>query len=361
MPENLSSLEPTPEAVYVNRRQFLGQLGVGAAALSTVSMFGTGECDAQSEATQTPGNVDDAVRDRILAPGVQRDELLKRFPAPRTAGFVTVDDDKAILTDELAAASHNNFYEFLPGGGGPVHRLVDDFVVDPWKVQVTGLVHKPRTFDLDDLFKLDLEERVYRFRCVETWAMVVPWTGIVLSKLLDKVEPKSDAKHVRFMTAQQPKQMPGIEQAPHYPWPYHEALRMDEAMNELTLLALGIFGHPLPKQHGAPGRLIVPWKYGYKSPKSIVRIELVEDQPPTFWSAGQYAHEYGYLSNVNPNIPHPRWSQATDYMLAAGTHPRRGPRRATEIFNGYGKYVAKLYADEPATWQIPLRSGQIAR
>jgi sulfoxide reductase catalytic subunit YedY len=259
----------------------------------------------------------------------------------------------AELTPRRAAASHNNFYEFLPGRGGPVWKHVGDFQVKPWKVEISGACSKPITLDLDDLFAFAHEERLYHFRCVERWAMNVPWSGFPLRKLLEKVEPKPKAKYVRFVSAHSPEQMPGLQAAAHYPWPYQEGLRLDEAMNELALVVTGVYGEPLLRQHGAPVRIIVPWKYGYKNPKSIVRIELTAKEPSFFWQI--HPHEYGFLSNVNPNIPHPRWSQERSYWL----HNQEW--FPTPLFNGYGEYVAHLYPDEPLTPRRPLRPGQIAR
>jgi len=259
---------------------------------------------------------------------------------------------------ERVAASHNNFYEFLPGKGGFVYPLTEGFRVQPWKVEVGGECHQPATFDLDAIAGLGLEERLYAFRCVERWAMNVPWLGVPLAKLLARVEPTSNAKFVRFVSAEKPAQMPGLRATrEEFPWPYHEAIRIDEAMNPLAFLATGMYGHPLLKQNGAPVRMVLPWKYGYKGAKSIVKIELTRAQPPTFWGVAPYAHEYGFLSNVNPNIPHPRWDQDRSYWL--GTHPKE--IFPTPIFNGYGKWVAKLYPDEPRTMQKPLREGQVAR
>ena len=257
-------------------------------------------------------------------------------------------------TDRLEAASHNNFYEFLPGRGGDVWPHTADFTVEPWTIEITGACAKPTTLDLDGLNALPHEERLYHFRCVERWAMNVPWVGIPLKTILERVEPTGNAKFVRFTSAYRPEEMPGARESAFYPWPYREALRIDEAMNELPLLATGAYGEALPKQHGAPARLIVPWKYGYKSPKSIVKIELLPTQPKTFWQI--QPHEYGFLSNVNPNIPHPRWSQARSYWL-----DDRGTWFETPIFNGYGQYVAELYPDEPREMQEALRPGQVAR
>ena len=319
----LPRTEPTPERHYLNRRQFLRQAGIGTIALA--SGLPVAGCSA---ATSPSG------RARILRPGIERPEVLARFPAARNRDF----DLEQKLTDEVKAATHNNFYEFLPGRASSIWHLTDRFVTDPWTIEVTGQCHKPGKFDIEDLFKFEQqEERTYRFRCVEAWAMDVPWTGFELNKLLARVEPHDDARFVKFLTVNRPDQMPGQQRTrQQYPWPYFEALTMAEAMNPLTLLATGIYGRPLPRQHGAPFRVIVPWKYGYKSPKSIVRIELVTRQPATFWQTLQ-PEEYPFLSNVNPKVPHPRWSQASEKMV--GTRERR----PTLLYNGYEEHVAGLY------------------
>jgi sulfoxide reductase catalytic subunit YedY len=233
-----------------------------------------------------------------------------------------------------------------------VGRFVGDFEVEPWKVEVSGECQHPKTFDLDDLFGFDHEERIYHFRCVERWAMNVPWSGFALRELLEKVEPGSEARFVRFTSAYVPDQMPGTRTT-WYPWPYQEALTLAEAMHELVLVAMGVYGRPLLKQHGAPVRIVVPWKYGYKSPKSVVRIELLAEKPRTFWQI--QPHEYGFISNVNPNIPHPRWSQEFSYWLDGGGRFR------TPLFNGYGEVVANLYPDEPRDPVPPLGPGEVAR
>ncbi|MEE2775922.1 MAG: protein-methionine-sulfoxide reductase catalytic subunit MsrP, partial [Acidobacteriota bacterium] len=227
------------------------------------------------------------------------------------------------------------------------------FEVDPWKMEIGGLCSKPQTLDLDDIFAIPHEERLYHFRCVERWAMNVPWSGFPLKTLIDRADPKPSAKYVRFETVLRKDQMPGVEEAHWYPWPYHEALRIDEARNELAFMATGVYGEPLLRQHGSPIRVLAPWKYGYKNPKSIVKIDFVEEEPKTFWQI--QAHEYGFLSNVNPFIPHPRWSQAHSYWL----HNR--DVFETPMYNGYDSYVADLYADEPRELQKPLTQGQVAR
>ncbi len=216
--------------------------------------------------------------------------------------------------------NYNNFYEFTTDKEG-VARLAESFNPAPWTVEVYGLVNKPTTFGMEDLLsKFTQEERIYRLRCVEAWSMVIPWTGFTLSSLLKEVEPTSDAKYVRFETVNRPEEMPGMK-SPFYPWPYQEGLRLDEAMHDLTILATGLYGQPMPNQNGAPIRLVVPWKYGFKSIKSVVRMELVAEQPSTLWSMVG-PNEYGFYSNVNPEVPHPRWSQATERRIGEFAPPR---------------------------------------
>ncbi len=329
-----SEFEVTPPEVFFDRRRFLSALGLGLCAGSSIRCA-TGP-------RPIPGE--------LLEPPFYRPDV---FPAPPNEGYeLPASVKRTKLTPREVAGSHNNFYEFIPGHGGPVGRHVSRFEVTPWAVEVGGECRKPATFDLDDLFAFEHEERVYHFRCVERWAMNVPWSGFQLSKLLERVEPAAGARFVRFTSAYVPEQMPGTRTT-WYPWPYQEALTLDEAMNELVLLATGVYGRPLLKQHGAPVRVIVPWKYGYKSPKSIVRIELLADQPRTFWQI--QPHEYGFISNVNPNIPHPRWSQEHSHWLDGGG------RFPTPIFNGYAEQVGHLYPDEPMEPQQPLRSGEVAR
>jgi sulfoxide reductase catalytic subunit YedY len=292
----------TPEAVYRNRRQFLRELGlVGAGAL----------------AWSLPGRAAAAA----AAP----------YPAKRNPAFSP--DWK--LTAEEAAISYNNFYEFSTNKNA-VRHLVARFQTSPWTVQISGLIEKPMTVTPDELIaEFGLEERIYRFRCVEAWAMIVPWTGFPMSKLIEKVKPKPEARFVRFETFNRPDEAPGMAD-PRYPWPYHEGLRLDEARHPLTLLATGLYGKPLPKQNGAPLRLVVPWKYGYKSIKSIVKIEFVATQPKTFWET-ILPHEYPFESNVNPKVPHPRWSQETERLIDSGLRVR------TQLYNGYADQVAALY------------------
>ena len=248
---------------------------------------------------------------------------------------------KEAATKWEAATTYNNFYEFGVNKEDPAreaHRLR----TRPWTVQVDGLAHKPKTFDIDELIRLfPLEERVYSLRCVEAWSMVIPWVGFPLANLLKRVEPTGAAKYVEFTTlmdpAQFPGQKPGLFNFSGLDWPYTEGLRLDEALHPLTLLTLGMYGRVLPNQNGTPVRVVIPWKYGFKSAKSIVRIRLVADEPKTAWNKAA-AHEYGFFSNVNPNVSHPRWSQATERRIGEFR------RRQTLMFNGYADQVASLYA-----------------
>ena len=304
----------TPESDYMNRRRFIKELGtVGAGALS-LSLL-------SADAFARPKNVEEqlaAFRDKPLAV-----EHNPQFTVKRQ------------MTDEVVAATYNNFYEFSSGKQN-LWKLMEDFETRPWQLDIGGLVHKPMTLDVDDLLKqMPLEERVYRFRCVETWAMVVPWVGFPMKALLEKVQPTADAKYVEMHTFWNADVAPQQRNS-RLPWPYIEGLTVAEAMNELTLLTVGIYGHILPPQHGAPIRLIVPWKYGFKSIKSIVRMTLTNKQPRTFWNTLS-PREYGFESNVNPTVPHPRWSQATEWMI--GTRERH----PTQLYNGYGDAVAHLY------------------
>jgi sulfoxide reductase catalytic subunit YedY len=241
------------------------------------------------------------------------------------------------ITDEAAATGFNNYYEFDAESKERVRLLTDKFVTTPWKIEVKGLVNKPQTFDLDDLLKkMKIEERTYRFRCVEAWSMAVPWMGFPLADLIKLVDPKPEAKFVRFQTTYRPDQMPGIKKYNWYPWPYFEGVRIDEALNELAFVATGLYGKPLPKQNGAPFRMVFPWKYGYKGAKSVEKIEFVAKQPETFWNRLQ-PQEYGFYSNVNPKKPHPRWSQATEKVIP------NMERRPTLLYNGYEQFVSALY------------------
>ena len=308
--------EITPEHVYVARRTFIR--GAGALAASALVLGGCGPQEA------TPGEPEVVP----TAPAATAGQ-----PAP-AAGE---DELGGTLTAEDAINGYNNYYEFSFGKEA-VAELAENFKISPWTVEVGGLVGNPKTYDLDDLLAFSQEERIYRMRCVEAWSMVIPWLGFPLSALLKEVEPTSAARYVRFETVYDPDQMPGQRTQPQYPWPYVEGLRLDEAMHDLTILATGLYGKALLPQTGAPIRLVVPWKYGFKSIKSIVKIDLVEEMPTSLWM-DLSPQEYGFYANVNPNVPHPRWSQATERRIG------EAGRRDTLLFNGYADEVADLYAD----------------
>jgi sulfoxide reductase catalytic subunit YedY len=297
--------EITPEHVYLNRRTFMKTAAiVGAGALLAA-------CGTQDDAVESP-----ASKTGVPSSG-QTDEL----------------GDPANTYEQIT--NYNNYYEFSMVKEDVAARS-QDFQTSPWEVNVYGLVNKPKTFGLEEMLKkFPQEERIYRLRCVEGWSMVIPWMGFPLSALLKEVEPTSDAKYVRFETLLDPEQMPK-QRGATFPWPYQEGLRMDEAMNDLTLLATGLYGKSLPPQNGAPVRLVVPWKYGFKSLKAIVKIELVPDEPETFWTSIA-PNEYGFYANVNPEVAHPRWSQASERRIG------ELGRRKTLMFNGYAEQVASMY------------------
>jgi methionine sulfoxide reductase catalytic subunit len=317
IPERLA----TPESVFFNRRQIIAALGLGALATSLpVGMA----CAAAPSTGPAPAGMLDPALGKHFA---------NRFPAKRNPQWGIGD---RTITPEDVAGRYNNFYEFTTDKP-KVWELAKGYSVDPWKVEVAGMVKKPRTLDLDDIVShFPLEERLYRFRCVERWAMQVPWTGYPLATLIDYLEPLPSASYIRFVSFLDKEHLPGQRDAPWYPWPYFEALRLDEARNEVAFVVVGSYGHALPMQHGAPWRLALPWKYGYKGPKSVVRIEFTDEQPPTFWNQLQ-PNEYGFYSNVDPNHPHPRWSQAVEQDIGTGE------QRPTLLYNGYADQVGKLY------------------
>ena len=318
--------EITPEETYLSRRRFMK--GAGALVASSLILAACGS----PELTSAPTAASTVAKPPTVTPAGAV------FP-PLTA---TADELGAELTTYEAITNYCNFYEFTTRKEG-VAKLAQDFRTSPWTVQVGGLVNKPKTFDVDDLLKLSQEERVYRLRCVEAWSMVIPWVGFPIAKLLAEVEPMSQAKYVRFETLYDPEQMPG-QSSQFYTWPYVEGLRMDEAMNDLAILATGIYGKALLPQNGAPLRLVVPWKYGFKSIKSIVKIDLVEEMPVSLWMAAS-PREYGFYANVNPDVAHPRWSQATERRIGETS------RIQTMLFNGYAEEVAHLYPDlESREW-----------
>ncbi len=310
----------TPESVYVqamSRRSYLKLLGAGA-LLATGVMSGCSRPVSEEEFSKNPKNFEFSDVDRQVYPAAQN----QAFQLDRS------------ITEEHIAAQYNNFYEFSEAKDD-IWKRVGGFKPRPWTVEIKGLVKKPQHIDIDDLLKtMPLEERLYRHRCVEAWAMAVPWTGFPLNVLVNKVEPLSTARFLRFTSFHSPNIAMG--QRGYGPWPYTESLSLPEAMNDLALLVTGIYGHPLPKQHGAPIRLVTPWKYGFKSIKSIVSIEFTAEQPATFWHT-MIPSEYDVVANVNPHIPHPRWSQATERML--GTDQRL----PTQLLNGYAAWVENLY------------------
>jgi len=316
IPERLS----TPESVYlqaVSRRSYLKLLGAGA-LLATGAWPGCSMPVSEEEFSKSPKNFEFSDVDRQVYPAAQNPDFQLDRP----------------ITEEHIAAQYNNFYEFSEAKDD-IWKRVGGFKPRPWTLEVKGLVKQPQQIDVDDLLKtMPLEERLYRHRCVEAWAMAVPWTGFPLNVLVKKMEPLSTARFLRFTSFYAPNIAMG--QRGYGPWPYTESLMLSEAMNDLSLLVTGIYGHPLPKQHGAPIRLVTPWKYGFKSIKSIVSIEFMAEQPGTFWNT-MIPSEYDVVANVNPHIPHPRWSQATERML--GTDQRF----PTQLLNGYAPWVANLY------------------
>jgi sulfoxide reductase catalytic subunit YedY len=303
----VKSSEITSYSQYLSRRDFLKTAGIltGSALLAA--------CTPEATQTTIPEEA---------APVVPSGKMDER-------------GDPANSFEDIT--NYNNYYEFSVDKQA-VNRLSKNFTTTPWTVEVYGLVNNPKTYGIEDLLKnFPQEERIYRLRCVEAWSMVIPWEGFSLASLLKEAEPTSDAKYVRFETVYRPEEMAG-QDSPFYPWPYQEGLRLDEAMHDLTILATGLYGQPMPNPNGAPIRLVVPWKYGFKSIKSIVKIELVANEPATLWNTVGPG-EYGFYSNVNPERPHPRWSQASERRIG------ELGRRETLMFNGYAEEVASLYAD----------------
>ncbi len=305
-PDDIRSSEITDKKLYLNRRRFIQAASLGAAGIGTGllahGLFGT----------------------------MEEARAAKKLEGYTTGKFST-DEPKTPLKD---ITSYNNFYEFGTDKGDP-KRYAGSLKTRPWTVEVEGEVHKPRTFDIEELLKMPLEERVYRLRCVEAWSMVIPWIGFELSHLIKAVEPTNNAKYIQFVTLYDTEQMPGVRRD-ILDWPYKEGLRMDEAMNPLTIMGVGLYGEVMPNQNGAPIRLVVPWKYGFKSAKSIVKIRFVEKEPLTAWNVAA-PNEYGFYSNVNPTVNHPRWSQASERRIGDFF------RRKTLMFNGYEEQVAHLY------------------
>jgi sulfoxide reductase catalytic subunit YedY len=310
-PADIKSAEVTSKELYMNRRQFIAGTS-GAVASAGVALAGLGALGMFEQA-----------RAGEKLPNVKK-------------GPYSTDEKQNSFKD---ITSYNNFYELGVDKGDPAENA-KYLTTRPWTVSIEGEVKKAKTLDIETIMKLSpLEERVYRMRCVEAWSMVIPWVGFPLSALIKQAEPTNNAKYIHFVTLQDPKRMPG--QKPSIfgsviEWPYVEGLRMDEAMHPLTILSVGLYGEVLPAQNGAPVRLVVPWKYGFKSIKSIVKVRFVESQPPTSWNKMQ-PQEYGFYSNVNPEVDHPRWSQATERRIGEFL------RRKTLMFNGYGEQVASLY------------------
>jgi sulfoxide reductase catalytic subunit YedY len=293
----------TPEAVFLDRRQFAAGLAAGPILLA----LGTGSAEAEDA-----------------------DPSAKYYPAKRNDTYKL---DRAI-TPEALVTSYNNYYEF--GSSKDIASDAQALPIRPWTIEIDGMVQKPMTIAIDDLLaKMPLEERLYRHRCVEAWSFAAPWTGFPLKSLVALAEPLGGAKYLQFSSFENPDVADG-QKASWYPWPYLEGVTMAEATNDLAFLVTGAYGKPLPKQNGAPLRLALPWKYGFKSAKGLVRFTFTDKQPVNFWQALQ-ASEYGFWANVNPDVPHPRWSQATERELTTGD------RVPTQLFNGYAQYVADIY------------------
>ena len=320
----IKSSEITPERVYLSRRKFM--FGIGALAAGTLL----------AACAPAPGGPTPTAPSAVPSP----DGTLEVLGIPRRVGDPRASSPVDELGDKLTpfqdVTHYNNYYEFTVDKEG-VADLASGLKTKPWTVAVGGLVGKPKTYGVDELLKrFTQEERLYRLRCVEAWSMVIPWVGFPLGALLKEVEPASGAKYVRFETLLDPQQMPG-QRMSGFSWPYVEGLRLDEAMHDLTILSTGLYGKILLPQNGAPLRLVVPWKYGFRSIKSIVKIDLVAEQPTSLWM-GAAPDEYGFYANVNPDVSHPRWSQATERRIGELS------RRKTLLFNGYGEEVASLYA-----------------
>jgi methionine sulfoxide reductase catalytic subunit len=310
------SSEITPQSTYQGRRELIKLMATGAAGAALASWAGR----------------------QALAQGVAKPGKLAALAGGKSAvaGAVTMEK----VTEYKDATSYNNFYEFGTDKADPA-KNAHTLKTTPWTVEVEGLVKKPAKYTLEDLIKLSpMEERIYRLRCVEGWSMVIPWVGYSLAELIKKVEPLGSVKYVEFVTLADPKTMPFVSSRV-LEWPYVEGLRLDEAMHPLALLAFGMYGEVLPNQNGAPVRLVTPWKYGFKSAKSLVKIRFTDKEPRTAWNKAA-ASEYGFYSNVNPNVDHPRWSQATERRI--GEDGLFAKKRKTLLFNGYEAQVAQLYA-----------------
>jgi methionine sulfoxide reductase catalytic subunit len=325
----IRSSEITPEHVYISRRKFM--VGIGALAASSAALAA---CIAPQPAAPAAAEAPPATAGEPEAAVAEAEA-----PPEDTDPFASKETDELgdALTPYRAVTNYNNFYEYSMDKEA-VAPMSQALRTSPWTVEVGGLVSNPKTYDVDDLLKrFSQEERIYRLRCVEAWSMVIPWNGFQLSRLLEAVEPLSTARYVRFESLLDPKVFPG-QKSQFYPWPYQEGLTMAEAMNPLAIMATGLYGKDLPPQNGAPLRLVVPWKYGFKSIKAVVKIELIDYEPETLWSTIQ-PNEYGFYANVNPQVSHPRWSQASERRIG------EAGRRSTLMFNGYEADVAELYKD----------------
>ena len=311
----------TPEHLFRDRRRLVKTIAAGPILLGAPGLLAA--CDDSQAENEGPAETQ-------LAAALESDPSAHLYPVMRNLRY-RLDRD---VTPEDLATTYNNYYEF--GSSKNIHKKAQKLPLRPWAVAIDGLVEKPFTIGIDDLLaKMPLEERLYRLRCVEAWAMAVPWSGFPLKALVDLARPLAGAKFVRMESFLDPDRAPG-QKAKWYPWPYIEGLTIEEATNELAFMVTGLYGKPVPKQNGAPLRLALPWKYGFKSAKGIVRITFTDMRPLTYWEEIQ-AREYGFWANVNPEVPHPRWSQATERVL--GTDERV----PTQLYNGYGEYVAHLY------------------
>lgn len=337
-PSDILPSEITSRDAYDNRRQFIKAAGTGLIA-------GAALISLKSKAATIAGGVTEGDGKLVGRAGAKSVGKIKKSnaiynPRKKIKDVVKTAYGKGLKVDKYkAVTTYNNYYEFGTAKSDPV-TLSSQFQPRPWSIRIEGEVKQAKTIDIEKLMKLTtLEERIYRMRCVEGWSMVIPWVGLPLAELIKWAEPTGNAKYIEFITVEDPKTMPGVR-AGLLDWPYKEALRMDEAMNPLTILSVGIYGELLPNQNGAPVRLVVPWKYGFKGGKSIVKIRFVEHMPQTTWmKAGP--SEYGFYANVNPNAAHPRWSQSSERPISGGLF---GGRIKTKMFNGYESEVGQLYA-----------------
>ena len=336
-PSNIQASEITPQAVFDNRREFIKAAGFGLVAGSALLL------SARARAANISGGAtegDARLLGRANAPAKVEKVAIKTGPRQKITNYTkTAYGAGEKLTKYDDVTTYNNYYEFGTDKSDPA-KNASLFKPRPWTISIEGEVKKAKTISIEDLMKLaPLEERIYRHRCVEAWSMVVPWLGLPLASLVKWAEPTGNAKYIEFISANDPKTMPGVR-SPILDWPYTEGLRLDEAMNPLALLAVGLYGEVLPNQNGAPVRLITPWKYGFKGGKSIVKIRFVEKMPVTTWVKSG-PNEYGFYANVNPEVDHPRWSQSSEKPIGAGLF---GGRIKTKMFNGYAEQVGQMYA-----------------